>query len=304
MNREELIDALGMLDDDMLQETEALRQKNGKGIWIRWAALAACLILIVTVGLFFADRIFPLPDYTENTSAMTATGHFGGEQGILVNHILYFPDTELSQQATEENVGDFVGNISIDGKNLLEISAYCYVPDDGKTNRIIVPVNDSLYVYYFFCYTPDSTDEWPNGLLKNAAYIEIYDTETDVLCGTLSDAEFSLMLAFLSELNEKNRSTQLDRHYYETLKRHFEEGELWLDDEGKLKVIKDPVVNKRFSALLSGSERRIIIVMQDHTRLGYVYQEGVGVILCDNFGYILNDTQIQEINEMLGFRTD
>ena len=31
MNREELIDALGMLDDDMLQETEVLRQKTEKG---------------------------------------------------------------------------------------------------------------------------------------------------------------------------------------------------------------------------------------------------------------------------------
>ena len=53
MNQNKLMDALGHLDEELLLETETRRQNRGKGNhWRRWSALAACLVLLLTVAAY------------------------------------------------------------------------------------------------------------------------------------------------------------------------------------------------------------------------------------------------------------
>ena len=54
MNIENIHDALNLLDDDMIEAVEQLRNEKSqsinkykKGTWIRWVAMAACLCLVV-----------------------------------------------------------------------------------------------------------------------------------------------------------------------------------------------------------------------------------------------------------------
>lgn len=54
MNTEKLLDAIGMLPNDLLAETDHLRNGPRKipFRWRRWTALAACLVLVIAAGMF------------------------------------------------------------------------------------------------------------------------------------------------------------------------------------------------------------------------------------------------------------
>ena len=48
MNRDNLIDSIGKIDDDMVQKLEVLRmEKKKKSSWLKWSAMADCLCLVV-----------------------------------------------------------------------------------------------------------------------------------------------------------------------------------------------------------------------------------------------------------------
>ncbi len=50
MNKEKLMDALGHLEEDLLLEADEQRQKRGqKIVWLRFRALAACMVLLLMV---------------------------------------------------------------------------------------------------------------------------------------------------------------------------------------------------------------------------------------------------------------
>ena len=46
MNAEQLLDAMGALDEDLVLQTERLREKKKRPAWLKWGAFAACLCLI------------------------------------------------------------------------------------------------------------------------------------------------------------------------------------------------------------------------------------------------------------------
>ena len=57
MRKDDLIDSIGMIDDDLIQSVDALRRKRKSFGWKRWAGLAACFCLILAAvtampGLF------------------------------------------------------------------------------------------------------------------------------------------------------------------------------------------------------------------------------------------------------------
>lgn len=49
MNRDEIIDSLGRIDEDMIRGVESLRRKKNCTAWVRWGAMAACLCLIAMI---------------------------------------------------------------------------------------------------------------------------------------------------------------------------------------------------------------------------------------------------------------
>ena len=50
MTSENLLDAVGLLDDDLLQEAELPVRKQRGGVWQQWIPLAACLAVVVVMS--------------------------------------------------------------------------------------------------------------------------------------------------------------------------------------------------------------------------------------------------------------
>ena len=61
MNAEQFHDALSQLPSDLVAETDKLRRTPRTAVipWKRWAALAACLVLVLSSGLVFSKKILP-----------------------------------------------------------------------------------------------------------------------------------------------------------------------------------------------------------------------------------------------------
>ena len=53
MSRDEIIDSLGRIDEDMIRGVEGLRQKRMRSGWVRWYAVAACLCLMIGMAVLF-----------------------------------------------------------------------------------------------------------------------------------------------------------------------------------------------------------------------------------------------------------
>ena len=296
MNRDEVIDALGQIDNAMIQTVEKMRAKK-KTVWPVWTALAACIALVVSAGWMVATHIQREKPVEIELNVI---------QLIYVNHVKYEPDADLSQTATEENVGDYVGMVSPDNEKMTRVKAYAYIPDDGKTNRIIVPYKGEYFVYEFLRHYSDGSDGWPGDLLQNAVRAEIRDidySENKVVYATVSDPnEINEITSFLLGLRGKHTLQELDQHYFALFKDQFGEGKIWIDESGRLSIEQGFFIRSRFYDLVEGDGRTIVVTLEDNTRLTYKYEEGAAVILCHEFGYILTDEQVEEINRLVGLK--
>ncbi len=149
---------MGKIDKDIIEQADNAIIQKKKEYHFRsrkWLTIAAVLVLTFIFGIHFIDfgsdtnlkhEVPPAtapqaPFFDSQLSAM---------QGIYVEGKLYFPDIELSKEATKDNVGHAVGYISFDNKTISDICAFEYAPNDGKTDRIIICVNDAFYVYSFY----------------------------------------------------------------------------------------------------------------------------------------------------------
>ena len=50
MTTDALVDAIGRVHDDLIQQTDALRQRKRRPAWPKWVALAACLCLVLSLS--------------------------------------------------------------------------------------------------------------------------------------------------------------------------------------------------------------------------------------------------------------
>ena len=303
MNKDKLIDSLGGIDDDMIEEVDRLRKRGKKSTLTRWCAMVASFAVVLSIGLFIADYFATVnPNQTDPNLDEGNVVEQNIEQGVVVNNMLLLPDKDLSAKATDDNVGSFVGYISLDNETILDVAAYKFVPDDDTTYKIIVPFGGAYYVYSFYCYEQDGSDNWPVNLLENAVSIEIREQnfQETVIYLTLTDEEVvTQMISFLGNLGPKSDTAELHQHYYALFHDQFAEGSLWIKEDGII-GIEDAGLWNRLMGMVTGDGRRIVVILDDHTCLYYEYNEGAGVLRCDNFGYILTDDQVELINQLIG----
>ena len=308
-----ILEALNNVDDECVKNAKTTTIKTPgkfKTSGLRWGAMAACFCLMLVVSIMAvyqiqngADPNGPtIPPVTNNTS----DSQLSVEQGICVGGKLYMPDTELSEKATKENIGVVVGPVSFDNKTTLDVYAYEYLPNDGKTSRVIVPVKDSFYVYSFYSYMPNDNENWIIDLLSQAAYVEIRDENyygTATVYSRISDNELDAIIEFLSLLGEPHtrNENELDQYYFDKFKNQFKEGEIWISEDGGISLGGNQTVINKFDDLVNGESRIIVVVMEDSTYLTYHYFEGAGVIRLEDFGYgyILTEEQIKKINRLI-----
>ena len=83
MNTDLIFDAMDYIDDDMLEDVEALRVKkkvNPNRIWMRYASVAACLCVIIG-AVYLLDRTGMI-DTTEIADGVDQENSFAGEDKV------------------------------------------------------------------------------------------------------------------------------------------------------------------------------------------------------------------------------
>ncbi len=112
MKPEQFSDALGLLPDDILAETDALRSQKPprKTVWWKWACAAACLCLAVFAGTQSYLRQaepqlpeLPLLTISENNVGMGFEGYMAYDISELVNANPWNEDLPLSTLPVFEN---------------------------------------------------------------------------------------------------------------------------------------------------------------------------------------------------------
>ena len=284
MNRDKLI------TDGMLQSTGEEGVKTRRSAWI---ILAVGFTVLIIASWCVWKYVFLGNSYTKLVST-----------GVYVNSAIYMPDVKLEETPTEENVGEFVGFVSLDNIKKSKIRAFRYLPIDEEAVRIIIPNKGNYDVYVFDGYVPDGTDRWPAELLKDAAYAEIVgnDTQGEVTEKVLITEEKTLseLTLSLSQLGVQRSQTEISQRYYDIFKDRFSEGAIWINDDGRL-CKKDSFVQSRLFNMIHENEKKIIIHMEDHTKLIYNYYPAAGLIQC-YYGYFLSDAQVKQINLLIGLK--
>ena len=87
MSKDRVIDSLGRIDDDMIQDVEALRKKKKRPTWTKWGAMAACFCLLVAAVAVAPNLLpgttptppnnndFPVHDSSVQTNPNQSEGH-------------------------------------------------------------------------------------------------------------------------------------------------------------------------------------------------------------------------------------
>ncbi len=321
MNEFLLIDAVGCLDEELLadhlERKWEIRNKVKKDWSIkRWSTIAASFV-VVSASVLLYYRFAPKPeipstdpkpsiDQTEATPVEPPNVQtdppdqvHGSIASVIFNSKVYYLEETLSKAEIEENLGEMLGQVSLG-------TVYAYIPDDNETNRIIIKHNDGFTVFAFDTYYYDGADNWLANLLGNAVSIEVRDTEpkydTDKQTVYAKLTEIDDVIALLSELKVKSTKQELNKYYYDKFSARLEKGKIRINEDGNIAYGSNLAVWEEFSALVNGQSRRIVVIMEDNTKLSYTYLEGAGVLKCGEFGCILTEEQIEEINEMIGLR--
>lgn len=144
MNKDNLIDSIGNIDEDILSKADEVRSKNkksGKG-WIKWAAIAACFVF-VAVGCFFAFRRVQdpvqlsgeiTPTYVDKDGVYTNTqflisGEKFESEDDLENQLSVNVDNKFDIEKTAE------GNYLLTFNDELKSDSICnFVINDGNGN--------------------------------------------------------------------------------------------------------------------------------------------------------------------------
>ncbi len=80
MSLPKIVDAMQYLDDDLISGAEEYQPKKKRYTWLRWGAVAACLVLVVTLVLGFMDGLpGTVPGTVPSKLHSTATVIYGDE---------------------------------------------------------------------------------------------------------------------------------------------------------------------------------------------------------------------------------
>lgn len=110
MNSKDLYNAIGKLDDDILEQSETSKKQNG---WLKWGAVAACLLLVIA-GIFYAPyRTTNSEQMISNIDAEETYPEVPGCLAKIYNSLL-----EIVNDA------DIIAYISVDSQSIKKLDGY------------------------------------------------------------------------------------------------------------------------------------------------------------------------------------
>ena len=75
MKSDSLLDAIGLISDEYVQDAKSVRKVRRNYAWLKWGAMAACVCILITVSFRFS--IFNSGDTTASNSATGGSSHAG-----------------------------------------------------------------------------------------------------------------------------------------------------------------------------------------------------------------------------------
>lgn len=265
MNRDNMIDALAGIDDDLIQTVDALRTKKRRPVWLKWGALAACLCLLVTIAV-------PVIRYKGGFGSQGPDDDIVGQMALLYYQgALYECCTNpqalerlgLPAEITPDLAGAHVANIEMGGnpdyqecvgqtdKELLEYapapSRAVYILRDGDTYMAVVfcrtffPDNPKAYTdlaeVYRFYNIEDSDDivsltqvDWYRGKITGAEITDAEITDADAI------ADFYALTTDISNFVSMDNDAFQDRVFGDVPEENAPEAHTDFADD--LKVIR------------------------------------------------------------------
>lgn len=132
MTSEYLLNAIGLLDDDLLQEAETV-PAHKPASWRRWGSLAACAVLVVALGYGAAH----LPGMGGSNSSSTASQGIAGESNSSCSAESssadeYTSDNVGSIEPTESGIPESGNVIYIDGNTYVLYGVVEELPEDCR----------------------------------------------------------------------------------------------------------------------------------------------------------------------------
>ncbi len=136
MSKDRVIASLGRIDDAMIQHVESLRQKKKRPAWTKWAAMVACLCLVVGGVFVFRQNDTPIPpDYpqlpmlsiTDDTgAAMGFEGYMAYDISDLTNGNPWHEDAELATLPVYRNALSYDSNFIVTGADWSQMENMLY----------------------------------------------------------------------------------------------------------------------------------------------------------------------------------
>lgn len=169
MNRDNMIDALAGIDDDLIQTVDALRTKKRRPVWLKWGALAACLCLLVTIAV-------PVIRYKGGFGSQAPDDDIVGQMALLYYQgALYECCTNpnalkrlgLPSEITADHAGNHVANIekggNLDYQECVEQTdkeLFEYTPAPSRAVYILRDGDTYMAVVFCRTYFPDDPNAY------------------------------------------------------------------------------------------------------------------------------------------------
>ena len=162
MTKEQLSDALSMLNDDMIEEADKVRSSARlRRRWVRWGVLAACLCLVLAAALSLMQRHDTAADKEpcEKLTVAEALSYepFGAlfptailDGYALENNTVFVFNKAVMKAEYCSNRSDDAMTIIIANKEYFENAERNTVLENGRSgSKIYIASGDHIIAYYF-----------------------------------------------------------------------------------------------------------------------------------------------------------
>lgn len=168
MKAENLLDAIGEIDDEIICNARAERQSEAQK-WVKWIPAAACLCLAAVVVMIVYNLYIPVSDGAGYVSIRPEQE----QQAEQDTSPVYYSDLELAEGSLDEEALSLSESSMMDIKefdeSMLSQDSCCMIIEGTVTN---------LYVkHYFYDVYDDKFEE--NGILHGRTDTVVYEIAVD-----------------------------------------------------------------------------------------------------------------------------
>ena len=153
MKKDVFYEAIGRIDDDIVDKAASSIKAPGKRNWMKYSAAAACLCLAVLVSIFslphlFDNRVPNSPGIPEDAIAQDPRIGFDNKQYVPLSADL-FKKYGFEETVSQSQIGAKLGTVSEGNDTGKEV--YVYLPA-GSDAVVALKDGDSYKLYSFFTF--------------------------------------------------------------------------------------------------------------------------------------------------------